>query len=92
MSLDWTPFDHEHWSANPLPEPDEMVWVFDAYYEGITLGWWNGTGWRGVDQGDDIGVMAWMPLQRPLTGPLCPVCGRPESLDATVHADCRSGD
>lgn len=87
---DWIPYDYEQPDASQqLPAVDQLVWVFDTYYEGLTLGRWNGRGWRGVNQGDDIGVVAWMPLQWPLTGPLCQVCGRPITLNATDHETCR---
>lgn len=81
----WVPYDSDHKAANPLPEvaPGEpfaaqgarwstFVWVFDRWYDGVTLARWTQNGddpttgwWVGVGHGDDIGVTHWRPLDRP---------------------------
>lgn len=75
----WTPYDNEAKGASPLPATSggfdrwsELVWVFDAYYEGVTLARWTQNGddpergwWVGIAHKDDIGVTHWMPLERP---------------------------
>lgn len=47
-----------------LPPDDEPVWIFDAYYHGVTIGRWVGW-WEDATGSDDIGVLAWRPMERP---------------------------
>ena len=60
----WIPYNHEDKDANPLPKGYAIVWIYDEYYSGVTLGYWDGY-WRHHSGSDDIGVTHWMPLEYP---------------------------
>lgn len=48
--------------ANP---PDGHVWVFDRYYLGVTVGYWNGYAMCTLMYRDDAGISHWMPMEAP---------------------------
>lgn len=61
---DWIPYDYEDKKANPLPKSGELVWIHDEFYEGVTIGVWNGW-WESAAGSDDISVTHWTPLTKP---------------------------
>lgn len=60
----WIPYDHENRDANPLPTRGDLVWIYDEYYQGATIGYWDGW-WSDSYGSDDVGVSHWMPLEYP---------------------------
>lgn len=61
----WTPFDPDDRFVNPLPAPGELVWVYEEFYEGVTVGEWVGGWWETSEHKDDVSVTHWMPMARP---------------------------
>lgn len=61
----WVPHDYDI-SAHlrDVPERGELVWIYDEFYHGVTLGQWVGW-WETHTGSDDLCVAAWMPLSRP---------------------------
>lgn len=51
-------------SDNELPSKGDLVWIFDTFYDGVTLGRWVGW-WETAEGSDDVGVAAWTPLVKP---------------------------
>lgn len=63
-SGEWVPYDPDDKGANPLPIRNELVWIHDRYYHGVTFGRWDGW-WIHHTGSDDLGVSHWMPLTKP---------------------------
>jgi hypothetical protein len=74
---EWIPFHHpsdgevEKKSDNQLPDRDKLVWVFDTFYDGVTIGFYTHNGnpddgwWVNYTGSDDVGIDYWMPLEYP---------------------------
>jgi hypothetical protein len=64
MSPQWTPYDNDARDANPLPKPYVEVWVFDEFYEGVTIGMWCGKWWETYATRNWT-VTHWQPITKP---------------------------
>ena len=60
----WHPFDYED-RVGTAPPIEDFVWVYDRYYEGVTLGYWNGYEMCTLANKDDCSISHWMHLTRP---------------------------
>ncbi len=56
---EWVRFDPKN------PPPHEYVWVFDRYYLGVTVGYWNSHQMCTVRYRDDCSVSHWMLMDLP---------------------------
>lgn len=65
MSVEWHEFDYENKAATKPPS-DELVWIVEQfYYEGVTLGYFDGFTFRLWHGSDDCSVTHWAPLEYP---------------------------
>lgn len=62
----WLPFSYEAKREDQiLPLAGVLVWVYDQYYSGVTVGWRNGSGWFTPDHGSDCSITHWAPMVMP---------------------------
>jgi hypothetical protein len=60
--------------ADGYPDPGEVVWVLDRFYDDVTAGYYDGYCMRTLpSRSDDCHVTHWMPMLRPDPPPEVPV-------------------
>lgn len=59
----WRPFDYSRRDETRPPD-NELVWIHDEHYRGVTIGYYDGW-WRDLTGHDDISVTHWMPMDKP---------------------------
>lgn len=62
VSDGWISYDAD---AGPHPADGHPVWVFDEFYSGVTIGFFDGHYFRTLATGDDCHVTHWMALEWP---------------------------
>jgi hypothetical protein len=62
---DWYPFDYDNPLACARPSHGTLVWINDEFYNGVTIGVWDGRRWETADGSSDISVSHWMPIDMP---------------------------
>jgi hypothetical protein len=65
MKSEWKPFDYGN-KSQTAPPGGEVVFVFDEYYDGVTLGLFDGFTMRTLPGGsDDCHVTHWATIEYP---------------------------
>lgn len=65
MKVEWR--DYVYGVHDPKLEDliDVPLWVFEAQYEGVTIGYWMNGWWETLGHGDDVDVTHWAPMEYP---------------------------
>ena len=63
--MSWIPYDYENKKECSTPEPHTLVWIFEEFYDGVTLGYMIYNSWHNWQGNDDVSVSHWMPLEYP---------------------------
>lgn len=67
--VQWKPFDYENKKAT-APPAGELVWIVEEYYfEGVTVGYFDGYTMRTWTGSDDCSVTYWAPIEFPVPPP-----------------------
>ena len=69
MSVEWQPFDYDDKQAT-APKPDQLVWIHELYYHGVTMGVFDGFTFRTWWGSDDCNVTHWAPIKWPTAPPI----------------------
>lgn len=67
-NIEWRPFDYDNRKKTAPPKElhDELVWIHEEHYHGVTLGYYDHGGWWCTWTGsDDCSVSHWAPLEKP---------------------------
>lgn len=65
MTAEWRPFSYSRKEETRPPRGDELVWIFDEFYHGVTVGYFDGFTFRHWSGSDDVSVTHWAPLEKP---------------------------
>lgn len=61
---EWHSFNYED-KKSTAPPIDELVWIMEEYYDGVTIGYFDGFTMRTWSGSDDCYVTHWATLEKP---------------------------
>jgi hypothetical protein len=61
---EWRPFSYDDKAATK-PADSALVWVMEEFYEGVTVGYFDGFTFRVWSGSDDCSVTHWAPITYP---------------------------
>lgn len=66
-SVDWQAVDddREVETAPPRELHNELVWINEEFYHGLTMGYFDGFTWRTFAGSDDVSVTHWARIDYP---------------------------
>ena len=63
--MNWQAFDYDDKTTAPPGSVGPLVWIHEEYYEGVTVGYFDGFTFRTWNGSDDCHVTHWAPIEYP---------------------------
>lgn len=63
--VDWRPYGRERKTETTPDAHYDLVWINEAFYHGVTMGYFDGFTWCTFAGSDDCHVTHWAPIEYP---------------------------
>ena len=62
MEVQWVKFDYTH-KNETAPQDDSLVWINETFYDGVTIGYFDGFTFRVWTGSDDCNISHWAKIE-----------------------------